>query len=437
MYTVMQFLVAALFALLVHEYGHLTAALLQGVHVKLLGCNKFGAFIRRERSITPWRELVIALCGPLANLIAMNVDFGNPWWHRMNLVLAVSNLLPVLKGSDGLRILHIAATRIRTYYNEIDPFAAAWLRELIKAGHIAPGEVDERSIVDVQPDDLRGFTQCHFFAGIGVWSYALRAAGWSDDTPVWTGSCPCQGFSASGKRGGFSDKRHLWPAWFRLIRECRPNVCFGEQVASKDGLAWFDVVSSDMEGEGYAIGAADTCAAGFGAPQIRQRLYFVANAQSPTFPRWSQSGNGTGGFKTQQSRDSAQAGRCSSTGGMEYPNKPIENGDAPEREQSLREPCPQPCGVGDSDIPRLEGRGNVTREHPGKFPAGAPSFTNGFWRDADWIWCRDGKYRPIEPGTFPLASGIADRMEKVRGYGNGLNAEQAKGFIQAYIEVSK
>jgi stage IV sporulation protein FB len=114
MYTVMQFLVAALFALLVHEYGHLTAALLQGVHVKLLGCNKFGAFIRRERSITPWRELVIALCGPLANLIAMNVDFGNPWWHRMNLVLAVSNLLPVLKGSDGLRILHIAATRIRT-----------------------------------------------------------------------------------------------------------------------------------------------------------------------------------------------------------------------------------------------------------------------------------------------------------------------------------
>lgn len=54
------------------------------------------------------------------------------------------------------------------YYNEIDPFATAWLRELMKAGHIAPGEVDTRSIEDVVPSDLAGFRQCHFFAGIGV-----------------------------------------------------------------------------------------------------------------------------------------------------------------------------------------------------------------------------------------------------------------------------
>ena len=82
------------------------------------------------------------------------------------------------------------------YDNEIDPFAADWLRELIRAGHIAPGEVDTRSIEDVAPDDLAGFAQCHFFAGIGTWSYALRRAGWADDRPVWTGSCPCQPFRA-------------------------------------------------------------------------------------------------------------------------------------------------------------------------------------------------------------------------------------------------
>jgi DNA (cytosine-5)-methyltransferase 1 len=76
------------------------------------------------------------------------------------------------------------------YYNEIDPFAAAWLRELIKAKHIAPGDVDERSIEDVVPSELMGYTQCHFFAGIGVWSHALRCAGWTDDRPIWTGSCP-------------------------------------------------------------------------------------------------------------------------------------------------------------------------------------------------------------------------------------------------------
>ncbi len=117
------------------------------------------------------------------------------------------------------------------YYNEIDPNAAQWLRNLIAAGHIAPGEVDERSIEDVAPDDLRGFTQCHFFAGIGVWSYALRLAGWPDNKPVWTGSCPCQPFSSAGKGAGFDDERHLWPALFHLISERRPELVFGEQVA--------------------------------------------------------------------------------------------------------------------------------------------------------------------------------------------------------------
>lgn len=162
------------------------------------------------------------------------------------------------------------------YYNENDPFAAAWLRELMRAGLIADGDVDDRSIEDVQPDDVRGYVQCHFFAGIGGWSYALRLAGWSDDRPVWTGSCPCQPFSAAGRRKGTADKRHLWPQFFRLIRECRPAIVFGEQVASKDGLAWLDAVCTDMEGSGYAAGAADLCAAGVGAPHIRQRLYWCA-----------------------------------------------------------------------------------------------------------------------------------------------------------------
>ena len=73
------------------------------------------------------------------------------------------------------------------YYNENDEYAADWLRNLITAGLIADGEVDTRSIVDVRPGDLRGYAQCHFFAGIGGWSYALRRAGWADSSPVWTG----------------------------------------------------------------------------------------------------------------------------------------------------------------------------------------------------------------------------------------------------------
>src|SRR3990170_7230944 len=183
--------------------------------------------------------------------------------------------------------------RCRVLYNENDAYPAQWLRNLISAGHLPDGTVDERSIVDLQPEDCQ--ETAHFFAGIGGWALALRQAGWPDDRPVWTGSCPCQPFSAAGKRGGTDDPRHLWPDWFRLIRECRPPVVFGEQVASKNGLAWLDLVYADLEGAGYAVAAVDLCAASVGAPHIRQRLYFVAHAES---------GNGRLSILTGESRQS-------------------------------------------------------------------------------------------------------------------------------------
>jgi len=165
------------------------------------------------------------------------------------------------------------------YYNEIDPHAAQWLRNLIAAGCIAPGDVDERSIEDVTPNEIRGYTQCHFFAGIGGWAYALDLAGWPRDRPVWTGSCPCQPFSAAGKGAGFEDERHLWPAWQHLIAQCRPPVVFGEQVAPAIGHGWLDRVVSDLEGCGYACGAAVLQASAANARHKRDRLWFVADAE--------------------------------------------------------------------------------------------------------------------------------------------------------------
>ena len=179
------------------------------------------------------------------------------------------------------------------YYNEWDAGAAAWLRELIKRGLIADGEVDERSILDVCSDDLQGFTQCRFFAGVGGWSYALRLAGWPDDAPVWTGSPPCQPFSAAGQQKGKDDDRHLAPHFASLVASGRPPILFGEQVASaavfgkaakrsggaaagEPEWAWIDDLQDRLEAAHYAVGASDIPAAGIGAPHIRQRTFFGA-----------------------------------------------------------------------------------------------------------------------------------------------------------------
>lgn len=187
------------------------------------------------------------------------------------------------------------------YYNENDRYAAQWLRNLIQAGHIAPGDVDERSIVDVRADDLRGYEQCHFFAGIGGWSRALHLICWPNDQPVWTGSCPCQPLSRTGKRKGHADERHLWPAFYRLIAECRPATIFGEQVSGPDGREWLAGVRADLEATAYACGIADLPAACSSAPHNRSRLYWVAHTDGARWPAGNAGTAGMGPWRPAQS----------------------------------------------------------------------------------------------------------------------------------------
>lgn len=347
------------------------------------------------------------------------------------------------------------------YYNEIDPYAAEWLENLISAKLVANGVVDRRSIVDVAPEDLKGFNQCHFFAGIGVWSHALMLAKVGDDEEVWTGSCPCQPFSSAGEGRGFEDERHLWPELFRLIRGRRPARVMGEQVASKDGLAWLDLVCDDVEGAGYTLRAADTCAAGFGAPHIRQRLYWditrAADSDNVRLQRRERSGSSgaertPGGHFTQHgsagglgnatgaARERVAGSLLGTEAQVDCEDRQV-NGSCSVRPEHAGDSV---CGLADTTSTRLEVRAGETRGSggqefgPERLLAASqldnrerPRPTNGFWRAADWLFCRDGKWRPVRPCSFPLAHGAAGRMGRLRAYGNALNAQQAAAFIEA------
>ena len=342
------------------------------------------------------------------------------------------------------------------YYNEIDPYAAQWLRNLIAAGHIADGEVDERSIIDVPAADLRDFTQCHFFAGIGGWSVALRLAGWPDDRPVWTGSCPCQPFSAAGAGKAADDSRHLWPAWFSLISVARPAIVFGEQVEAAIGWGWLDAVFADMEGAGYACGASVLPACGIGAPHIRQRTWFVADANGGDAGAAGLQRSGEHGQRAQDGRageflaDSARGrqrefGNASrprsgghSDGGIEPSG--LDNPASARHAQARRGESPQSEGrrgmFGVGSDPRELGDTNGGRRgqcDEGERPISIANATgDDAWSNLEWLACTDGRSRPVEPGTFPLAHGIQRRTSKLRAYGNAIVPQVAAEFIKAF-----
>ena len=336
------------------------------------------------------------------------------------------------------------------YYNEWDPQAAAWLRELIAERLIPRGLVDERSITEVKAEDLEGFTQCHFFAGIGGWPLALQLAGVSHKTRLWTGSPPCQPFSAAGKQLGQFDPRHLAPVFLNLISECRPPVLFGEQVAPAIAKSWMCDLQTHLEGEDYAVGFAVLPACSVGAPHKRDRLFFgaygVANTNSNFDGRSERGSYGTpegtkAGDRSNVTESRESGGNGANVRGLAYTDDTRPQG----RERVPERADQQPIGAGSVE----SGMAHAKSERPphgreraalaksaangGESSTTGANSHHGFWSDADWLGCRDGKFRPVEPGTFPLANGIPARVGRLRGYGNAIVPQVAAEFITAFM----
>lgn len=333
------------------------------------------------------------------------------------------------------------------YYNEFDPYAAQWLRNLISAGHIPHGDVDERSITDVQPGDLSGYTQCHFFAGIGGWALAARLAGWPDDRELWTGSPPCQPFSVAGAQRGTDDERHLWPHLFRLIRARRPAVAMGEQVAAAVGAHWLDGVHADLEGIGYACGAAVVPACAVDAPHRRDRLWFVAHAAGEGRGQAGRAPAGDRQADCGRPRDWAGDAGEAGNGACAVAHADIARA-SEGREQRGRElggvggdPCACAGVLADADgIARGQGRAlDSGRDQGGgaqPWPGLGGRSGGSAWGNHAWIIGHDGKARRVEPGIRLLAHGVPARVGRLRAYGNAIVPQVAAEVIAAFMECA-
>jgi DNA (cytosine-5)-methyltransferase 1 len=337
------------------------------------------------------------------------------------------------------------------WYNEIDLEACGALRELMAMDLIMDGDIDSRSIKDVRPDDLRGYTQVHFFAGIGVWSYSARLAGWPDDLPIWSMSCPCQPFSAAGKGGGADDPRHLWPDAFRLVRAGRPALIVGEQVAGSLGYGWFDGVRSDLASENYASRAVDIPACSIDAPHIRNRLAWIAkNLGHADREGWT--------------RARVSEGRRADMPDAFWPDGPHKTTSGGEF--AMGDPKKQRCGPGlcetrsqrhgvepsntigtdgialghaiSAGLERHAGHGETERRSiaTGSITAPDERGRNGtFWSDAEWLLCHDNKARRAQPGIRLLVDGAPARIPRWRVAGNSICAPLFKEVLAAVLET--
>jgi DNA (cytosine-5)-methyltransferase 1 len=331
---------------------------------------------------------------------------------------------------------------VSDFYNDHEPFAVRWLENLIAKGLIPHGHVDNRPIDDLEPSDLRGYAQCHFFAGIGGWPHALRLAGWRGE--CWTGSPPCQSFSDAGARLGFEDERHLWPEFFRLIRECRPPIVFGEQVATAIRYGWLDLVASDLESIGYSLAAAVLPAACVGAPHRRERLFFGAVLLADARHERAGLVAGAVGGAERQAEEAAPAGHRGAAFALADADDHGEaRGQGAGYGESLevglhvvkeRSDAVAGC-LGDSERAG-QGQGHLARgKGEGIQTEPAHADEPNFWGDARWIGCSDGKLRqaPAEPSLRPLADGIQNRVGILRGAGNAIVPQAAAEFIKAFL----
>jgi DNA (cytosine-5)-methyltransferase 1 len=275
---------------------------------------------------------------------------------------------------------------------------------------------------------------------------------------IISGGFPCQPFSVAGKQKGKEDNRYLWPEMLRVIRELHPDYIIGENVPGILHIA-ADDVCKDMEHEGYEVGIFNYEAAAVGAKHRRERFFFVAYTRGGGFSKqdictqqsWraetistseSCSNRGTSKVyedvadpdierKLQLQRPVEIIGRRISNCSENVANtKSIGRWSWEKSEQSERDSA-RKC-TSDSSV-TLPDTNNTPptrqREYSGEIHARSESKGFSVGSGSNW-WA-------VEPNVGRVASGVPNRVDRLKCLGNAVVPQQAYPIFKAIAEIER
>ncbi len=235
---------------------------------------------------------------------------------------------------------------------------------------------------------------------------------------IITGGYPCQPFSQAGRKKGEEDPRHLWPEYFRLIKECRPTWVIGENVSGHIKLG-LDSVLADLESEGYAVRTFSISAASIGSNHKRERVWVVAHTRQPG-RRIESSRNtkslGRGSFEeTKWSTNTNKASGSSerTTTVADTKSERTRKNDERVWERSSRASRRETTTIPNTNSDREKRNQSKNRQ-------GSGSEQNNWWN--------------IEPDVGRVAHGIPDRTHRLRALGNSVVPHIPYYLAQSILE---
>ena len=215
---------------------------------------------------------------------------------------------------------------------------------------------------------------------------------------VVAGGFPCQPFSVAGNRLGSEDDRPLWPEMLRIIRECRPRWVIGENVSGFVKMA-LDDVSSDLEGEGYAVRAFVLPAVAVEARHRRDRCFIIAHREDVAYA----SGEGL--------QRHGQEHQLRSFGEEE---QVIGRGDVAHT-------------IGSRGETWLSGQEQGQEGHSREFNH------EGYQRS----WWETGGEWPAEPSVGRVADGVPNRVDRIKSLGNAVVPQLIQAIGELVLAADK